>query len=107
MRCRENAFVCWPSVPSHNANPALLPHLARVAHEARETKGFKYAHIAGRVRKPDGTLGVSESTISRFERGSSWPQDPDAIVAAYGQVLGLSTCELWMRVLRALLADCP
>lgn len=41
--------------------------------------------------------GVSQSVISRLERGKSWPQDPDVVVDAYESECGLPTNEIWER----------
>jgi helix-turn-helix protein len=73
----------------------LLPHLVDVLKTARVGAALTYAHIAVRVRKADGRVGVSESTISRFEKGTHWPSDPDAFVVAYADALEVEPVELW------------
>jgi hypothetical protein len=73
----------------------LLPHLVDVLKTARAGAALTYAHIAVRVRKADGRVGVSESTISRFEKGTHWPSDPDAFVVAYAEALEVKPGELW------------
>lgn len=73
----------------------LLPHLVDVLKTARMGAALTYAHIAVRVRKGDGRVGVSESTISRFEKGTHWPSDPDAFVVAYADALEVEPVELW------------
>jgi hypothetical protein len=78
---------------------AFLPHIARVAHEARILRGLSYAHIAVLVVKPDGTAGVSESTIARFEHAEHWPKDPDATISAYAQALEIPAAELWQKAI--------
>jgi hypothetical protein len=80
----------------------LLPHLAQVAREARLAAAVTYAHVAVHVRKSDGTTGVSESTLSRFERARHWPENPDALLHAYAVALGVSERELWARALEAM-----
>jgi hypothetical protein len=85
----------------------LLPHLVAVLRDARTTAALTYAHVAVRVRKSDGRLGVSESTISRFERGHHWPTDPDAFVVGYAEAVGTPPFELWRAAVeRGLLDDC-
>jgi Helix-turn-helix domain len=74
----------------------LLPHLVVVLRDARLAASLTFAHVAVGVRKPDGRVGVSESTISRFERGTHWPSDPDAVVSGYATALGTCPCELWL-----------
>jgi hypothetical protein len=86
----------------------LLPHLANAARQARVDAGLTYAHVAVHVRKRDGRSGVSESTVARFEysgtgpeRGS-WPEDPDAMLAAYATALGhRDPFKLWRDALDA------
>jgi transcriptional regulator with XRE-family HTH domain len=73
----------------------LLPHLAAVTREARIAAGLTYAHIAVHVRKRDGRLGVSESTVARFEYGKQWPENPDAMLDAYGAALDVHPVTLW------------
>lgn len=47
------------------------------------------------------TAGVSEATISLFERGKGgWRRRMDEIVAAYEHELGLPDGELWRRAIR-------
>lgn len=73
----------------------LLPHLVAVLREARLTAELTFAHVAVRVRKKDGRVGVSESSISRFEQGTHWPANPDAFVGGYAEATGVPACELW------------
>jgi hypothetical protein len=80
----------------------LLPHLAQAAREARLAAALTYAHVAVHVRKSDGSTGVSESTLSRFERARHWPENPDEIVHAYSVALGVPVRELWARALDGL-----
>lgn len=41
--------------------------------------------------------GVSEATISLFERGTAWRKRTDEIVATYERECGLARGELWRR----------
>lgn len=41
--------------------------------------------------------GVSETTISDFERATAWPRTVDTIVEAYEAECGLPDGELWRR----------
>jgi hypothetical protein len=82
----------------------LLPHLVDVLKTARAGAALTFAHVAVRVRKADGRVGVSESTISRFEKGTHWPSDPDAFVVAYAEALEVEPGELWSAAVEALAA---
>jgi transcriptional regulator with XRE-family HTH domain len=73
----------------------LLPHLANAAREARVAAGLTYAHIAVHVRKDEDRVGVSDSTVARFEYGQHWPINPDAMIAAYARALGVAEQEIW------------
>lgn len=75
----------------------LLPHLATEVREARAAAGLSFAHVAVHVRKRSGKHGVSESTLLRFESARSWPENPDAIVAAYAEALDIEPHRLWQR----------
>jgi hypothetical protein len=79
----------------------LLPHLAKVAKDARITAGLTYAHIAVHVQKRNGREGVSDSTVARFEYGKTWPENPDAMLAAYGAACDLDPRELWHTAIAA------
>jgi hypothetical protein len=81
----------------------LLPFIAHEARNVRVLAGLSYAHIAIRVLKRDGRRGVSESTISRFEAGQHWPENPDAVVVAYADATGLPPWELWAAAAEACL----
>jgi Helix-turn-helix domain len=72
----------------------LLPHLVAVLRDARVAGELTFAHVAVRVQKKD-RVGVSETSISRFERGTHWPANPDAFVTAYAEALGVEPAELW------------
>jgi lambda repressor-like predicted transcriptional regulator len=71
--------------------------LADEVREARAEAGLSYAHVAVHVVKRSGKSGVSESTLSRFESARHWPENPDAIVRAYADALGVDPRELWAR----------
>jgi transcriptional regulator with XRE-family HTH domain len=68
----------------------MLLVLARVAREARLAEGLRQLDVAT-------AAGVSHETISRLERGQSWPKDPDRIVTAYETECKLEQGELWKR----------
>lgn len=72
----------------------MLPHLANACREARLGAHVRQLDIATRI-------GVSETTIGRFERGRLWPHRTDEIVAAYADELGISAVDLWARALAA------
>jgi hypothetical protein len=57
------------------------------------------------VRKRGGGEGVSDSTVSRFERGRYWPEDADAMVQAYGQAVDCHPFEIYSRALNAWAID--
>jgi transcriptional regulator with XRE-family HTH domain len=70
----------------------MLRYLGQAAEEARVRADRLPAHIAARLR-------VSDSTVRRFERGLSWPTNPDATVDAYAAELDIDARELWARAL--------
>jgi transcriptional regulator with XRE-family HTH domain len=70
----------------------MLERLGRAAREARQRKGCTQLDVAS-------AAGVSNAVISRFETGIRWPQDPDAVTAAYETECGLKRFELWRRAL--------
>lgn len=55
------------------------------------------ARLAARVKQIEIAVaaGVSHSTISRFERGESWPLNPDRIIAAYAEECGVTERAIW------------
>ena len=57
------------------------------------------ARGAVRFDDQDGTAGVSESTIARFEHAEHWPKDPDATISAYAQALEIPAAELWQKAI--------
>lgn len=85
----------------HQVVPTLLPHLATAAKEARVAAGMTYAHVAVHVKKRNGREGVSDSTVARFEFGKTWPENPDAMLAAYGAACDLDPRELWHTAIAA------
>lgn len=68
----------------------MLDALAAVAREARVAADRTQLDIAV-------TAGVSHATISRFERAAGWPLNPDAVITAYEQEIGLESGALWKR----------
>lgn len=71
----------------------MLHWLAAAARDAREAQGRKQVHVAA-------SLGLNQETIGRFERARTWPRDPDAIIAAYADDLGIEPIDLWEDALR-------
>jgi hypothetical protein len=84
----------------------LLPHLAAAARQVRVEAQGTYGQIGVYVRKRNGRTGVADSTISRFERGVRWPEDPDAMLRAYATAAGVSVIELWRRAVEAAATAC-
>lgn len=50
-------------------------------------------------------LGIDSATIGRFERCQRWPRDVDALVAAYGDDLGLDARILWLAAVEKWMSD--
>lgn len=88
-----------PGCPLTMTDRQLLPYLGRVAREARETAGLTREQVAVLVITKRGRP-VASTTILRFEHAQTWPQNPDATIAAYSDATGVATCELWERALR-------
>jgi hypothetical protein len=74
-------------VPSRDS---MLPFLAAAAVELRTAAERKQVHVAA-------SADLDQSTIWRFERGESWPRDPDQIIRAYADDLGVTAEEIWAR----------
>jgi transcriptional regulator with XRE-family HTH domain len=70
----------------------MLKHLAAAARAAREQAGVRQIDIAT-------VAGVGHASISRFERGIAWPDNLDAILAAYAEETGRDERELWAAAL--------
>jgi transcriptional regulator with XRE-family HTH domain len=66
----------------------MLVALAGAARGARTERGATQLKIALRA-------GVSQETISRFERCEGWPHAVDRIISAYEAELGLPKRALW------------
>lgn len=66
--------------------------LGQVCRDARNAVGATALDIATES-------GVSEATISRFERGRGWSPSVEEIVAAYARLCGVSAHELWARAI--------
>lgn len=62
--------------------------LALAASELRRAAGRKMVHVAAQA-------SVDQSTIYRFEQGSSYPQDPDMIIEAYAGDLDIDAPAIW------------
>lgn len=66
----------------------MLQHLGTAAREARESRGRHQVQIAAEI-------GVDQATIRNFEHGKHWPRNPDAMIGAYAQDLGIPVVDLW------------
>lgn len=75
--------------------PNMLPSLASEVRRLRLLSGLTYARVAAEVVRRDGSKGISESTLVRFEQGRHWPEDPDAVVAAYAAAIGVEPAFVW------------
>lgn len=78
---------------------AMIEWLARAAKQAREDADppRKIIHIAV-------AADLDPSTVWRFEQGR-WPRDPDKIIAAYANELGIEPREIWVRAIDLWLGD--
>lgn len=72
------------------ARVAMIEWIAQAACEAREKAGVKPVHIAARA-------DVGEATVKRFESATAWPRDPDQLLAAYADELGIDVRQIWRR----------
>lgn len=73
---------------------SMLFWLAEACRTARKEGGRRQVHIAASTAK-----GVDQSTVTRFEKHTAWPKDPDALVAAYADDLDVPVLELWAAAL--------
>lgn len=71
----------------------MAAKLGAACREARAKAGVHALVIAQ-------AAGVSEATISRFEAGTGWRVETDAIVEAYERECGLRPGTLWRRAVR-------
>lgn len=73
----------------------MLVYLARVCRQARERAGLKQADITA-------AAGLrTDSTLSNFENAKAWPEQLEAIVAAYAEQTGTTPRALWRAALQA------
>ena len=72
----------------------MLQHLGSVARQARLHADLRQIDIATTAR-------MSHATVSRFETGQAWPQDPDRLIAAYAEETSSSAVSFWARALTA------
>ena len=78
----------------------LLPHLGEACKEARGEAGVRPTGVADLA----GYNAIT--TITRFEKGTAWPRNPDVVVNAYAATTGVSVFDLWGEALdRARKAD--
>lgn len=66
--------------------------MGRAAREARIRADLSLLDIAV-------TAGVSQPTLTRFERGRGWRRDMNEIVAAYAEACGTTPEDLWRAAL--------
>lgn len=78
-----------------------LPSAQRYATFLSETCGvLREQHRVGQAVVA-ARAGVDRSSIYRFEKEAHWPSDPDRLVAAYAEVIGVMDArELWEAALR-------
>lgn len=88
---REGAGLPAKGIREGAARPdTLLFWLAQLARHLRNEAGLNLVHIAAAAG------GVDQSTISRFERGESWPYNFELVVAAYAEETGVEDPrEIW------------
>lgn len=70
----------------------MLPYLGQAAKDLRVAAGARQIDIATRC-------GVSEATVSRFERGKRWPIRTDDLIAAYAREVGVRPRDVWSAAL--------
>jgi hypothetical protein len=71
----------------------LLPYLAQVCKEARETKDVNPMDVALRAG-----FSASSSITRDFEQDTTaWGKNPDAVVMAYAEATNTSVFDLWGR----------
>lgn len=73
---------------------SLLYWLARTCREEREAAGRLTVHIAA-------VIGKNQSSITRFESGTTWSRDIHQVVGAYAEDLGTTSDALWEKALHA------
>lgn len=71
---------------------SLLPWLAGVLADAREDAQKRQVHVAA-------AADMDQSAITRFEHGQSWPRNPDRLVQAYADCVGVDAHVLWRRAI--------
>jgi predicted transcriptional regulator len=67
----------------------LLPWLGRACRTAREEANVKQVRIAA-------AIDVNQATIARFEDGTAWPRNPEALLMAYANELDMDVRLLWL-----------
>jgi hypothetical protein len=77
---------------------SMVYWLAKAAKALREEKGRLQVHIGASASR-------DQSTIWRFEAGTTWPRDPDRIVEAYADDLHVSQAAIWQRAVELWIAD--
>lgn len=72
---------------------SMLFWLSRALTDARKAAERKQVHVAA-------SASVDQSTLARFEKGISWPRNPETFVDAYADDLGISAIDLWEEAIR-------
>ena len=78
----------------------MLEALGRTCCELRMARGVMQARIAARA-------GVTDSVISRFEKGERWPRRFERIVDAYAEECGVDGADLWIKAAWSLKREQP
>jgi hypothetical protein len=92
-------------VPDQNSMIYWLAYVCRTARVNAEPK-LKHVEIAVAARQFAARReAVDQSTVSRFEKGMTWPRNADVIVAAYADELrhrghDVEAADLWAEALR-------
>jgi len=92
LRTREaqaRAFGARHLVPVADTD-SMLYWLALAAKQAREARERIHVHIAARAGK-----GVDQSTISRFENHTAWPDKLETILDGYAEDLDVDQFDIW------------
>lgn len=75
------------------SEPQLIAALAEVCAQVREDATMDFLDI--QFAFPREIRPRTVKTIERFEKGDTWPNDPQATVSAYSGATGIPAIELW------------
>lgn len=73
--------------------PQLIAALAEICAQVREESKMDFLDI--QFAFPRDLRPRTVKTIERFEKGTTWPTDPQATVNAYAEATGVPAIELW------------